>query len=209
MHLYPLYPRGIIGYRGEEGGGGGRGESLLSRSLVPAAHELSSHDRFSIAPLSPRDTPRVSPLVQRPARYIHSAVSSRAMCNDVASVHWPPRGRSGITITCRKLFTNTRPKPKAHMHGGRERRDEARQEGGYRGGHGAWATILDSGRRVKLQQINRVNHPAVGPDFSRWRASSTPADAFLTTGQLLTVPWLFTTDRFKRVLSRGVENELR
>lgn len=69
---------------------------------------------------------------KRLARCIHSAVSSRAMCNDVSFTD--RRGRGGITITCRKLFTNTRAKPKAHTHGEEGvGRDRARREDGYRG----------------------------------------------------------------------------
>lgn len=82
-------------------------------------------------------------------RCIHSAMSSRAMCNDIAFTD--RRGRGGITITCRKLFTNTRPKPKAHTHGKEGvGRDRARWKDGYRGlrctgnNSGWWVPVVGS-----------------------------------------------------------------
>ena len=65
---------------------------------------------------------------ERPARCIHSAVSSRAMCNDIAFTD--RRGHCGITITCHKLFTNTRCPSRRHTRTrGREKR---------RGSAGGW-----------------------------------------------------------------------
>lgn len=143
-------------------------ESLLSRSLVPAAHELSSCDRFSIAVIvvrytsgKPLGSKSRDPLDVFIARCLH------ARCNDIAFTD--RRGHCGITITYHKLFTNTRFKPKAHTHEEEKRRDEARREGENRelrctgNDSGQWVP----GSRVKLQQINHVNHPAVGLDFSR------------------------------------------
>lgn len=115
------YIRGIIVY----------GVNLVYPAVPAANYPWSFFDRAVIAV---QYTPR-KPLwfeTERLARCIHSAVSSRAMCNDVSFTD--RRGRGGITITCRKLFTNTRAKPKAHMHGEEGvGRDRARWEDGYRG----------------------------------------------------------------------------
>lgn len=72
----------------------------------------------------------------------------------------------------------------------------------------------DSGSRVPVagsncNKLTALITLAVGPDFSRWRASSATADALPTTGQLLTVvrrqPGVFTVERSKPALSGSGE----